>query len=109
MRRQQTCLAAAIALALSLLIFGLPRPAWANGAMYALSASAFGLFFYTSVRNVPGTRKTRFGPVMLALAFVAHGLLAVDLLLVLLGVGGVSLLCNWPGNRKPGSNGRERN
>jgi chromate transport protein ChrA len=94
-----------IALVLSILLFGGPRPAWVNGAIYALSACAFGLFMYTSVRTLPDSRKTRLGPVIVVLAFVLHGLLAVDLFVVLLGLGAVSLLLNRPG-AKPATEAR---
>jgi chromate transporter len=85
-----------IGLVLSFLMFGLPRPPWANGAVFALSASAFGLFVFTALRQLPGTRKSRLGPLVLVAAFVAHGLLAVDILPVLLIVGGISLALNRP-------------
>jgi chromate transporter len=91
-----------VALLLSMLIFGGPRPAWANGAIAALSASAFGLFFYVSARNLPASRKTRLGPLFVALAFVAHALLHVDLFVVLLGVGAASLLVNRPSQSRKG-------
>jgi chromate transporter len=90
----------ALALVLSVLVFGMPRPPWANGAIYTLSATAFGFFIYAAVRLLPGTRKTRLGPVMVVGAFVAHGLLAVDLLPVLIGLGGFSLLLNRPAPRQ---------
>jgi chromate transporter len=86
----------AIALVLSVLLFGGHRPSWVNGGIYALSACAFGLFMYTSLRTVPDSRKTRLGPVLLVLAFVLHGLLAVDLFVVLLGLGGISVVLNRP-------------
>jgi hypothetical protein len=81
---------------LSFLAFDLQRPAWANGAIRGLTASALGLFFLVSIRNLPTTRKTRLGPVAVLAAFVAYGVLGIDLLLVLAGVGAVSLLLNLP-------------
>ena len=95
------------ALILSFLMFGLPRPAWANGAVYTLSASAFGLFIFTSLKALPTSRKARLGPLLTAVAFVAHGLLAINLLLVLLGVGAVSLLLNRPAKVMPARNPKE--
>ncbi len=85
-----------IALILAALIFGGARPPWANGAISALSASAFGLFLYTSLRTLPNSRKTRQGPLFVGLAFVAFALLGADLFVVLLGIGLVSLIVNRP-------------
>jgi chromate transporter len=85
-----------VALILSVLVFGVSRPPWANGAISALSASAFGLFIYVSIRNLPASRKSQFDPAFVVVAFVGHALLRLDLPVVLLGVGAVSLFMNRP-------------
>ncbi len=89
----------AIGIGLSMLIFGFDHPSWADNAIRGLAASALGLFIAQTLRNLSATRVVRFGPVAAIAAFVAHGLFAVDLFVVLGGVGLVLLLLNWPGVR----------
>jgi len=84
------------ALALSVLTIGTTRPGWFDGAAHGISASALGLLVAATVRSLGGSRSGPLGPVLAALAFGANGLLGMDLLPVLLVVGGFALVASWP-------------
>jgi chromate transport protein ChrA len=85
-----------IAFVLSALAFSVPHPSWVEGALAGFGAAALGLLFATTFRSLSGSRTGRFGILFATLAFLAHGILGLDLLLVLFGIGLVSLLCNRP-------------
>ncbi len=85
-----------IGIVLSSLIYGFDRPLWVDSAIHGLSASALGLFLYQSLRNASTSAKVRFGPVAAVAAFVAHGLLELDLVLVMASLGLVLVLLNRP-------------
>jgi len=85
-----------IALILSALAFSAPHPDWVEGGLAGFGAAALGLLFATTFRSLGGSRTGRFGILFAALAFLAHGILELNVLLVLFTIGAISLACNRP-------------
>jgi chromate transporter len=88
---------AVMILALAVLIGTGDRPAWLEGALRGVSTAAVGLVLSNLIHNVKPTRAVRLGPVLAALAFVANGLLGMDMVAVMLVLVPLSLACNRPG------------
>src|SRR5581483_3275222 len=88
------------AIVLSMLFFDVQRPPWANGAIHGVSAGGFGLFVFSAMKTAPTSRKTRYGVAAAFATFIAYGLLRVDLVLVLIGAGALSLAANTPRRRR---------
>jgi len=87
---------AVLGLVLSVMLLNGERPAWVNSALRGFSCAALGLIIANSLRTAGSIGKARFGPLLVGVTIVAHGLIGIDLLTVFLGVGGVSLLLNRP-------------
>jgi len=84
------------ALALTLLIYGGLRPPWLEGAAFGMSAGALALLLATTLRSMTTTVRTaRFGALVAALAFVTYGVFGLDVLVVLITVGSLSVLASW--------------
>jgi len=84
------------ALILTLLVFGTERPGWLNGGLRGFSVAALGMIWATALSNLRVARTGRLGPLFTALAFLAYGLLGIDLLLVFALVGSIALVVNRP-------------
>lgn len=91
-------------LALSALYFGRGVGPGAGAALRGMGAAVVGFVFITTGRLAQGALGGRGAPWIAALAFLAAGPLRVNLLLVILGVGAVSLWLNRPS--RPGPRGR---
>jgi chromate transporter len=77
-------------------LFGSEQPAWLTGSLRGLYLAALALIISSCVRMRSSVRGARFGATLAGLAFLAGGLLGLDLLLVVLVLGSLSLLLNRP-------------
>jgi chromate transporter len=80
----------------SAFLFGAERAAWLNGGLRGIYLAALALIVTTCLRMLPSIRGARFGVVLAGLAFVASGPLGLELLVVLLVLGLLSLALNRP-------------
>lgn len=88
-----------VTLVLSVLVFGTARPPWVMGAMEGLGAGALALLVVNVIQMIPSARGVRLGALVAFGAFMANGVLGIDLLAVLVSLSLLSLFCNWPDRR----------
>jgi chromate transporter len=81
---------------LTAFVFGAARPPWLDGALGGFSAAGVGVILASTLRMMPSVGGARFGAIVASLAFIANGLVGLDLLVVLPGAGLLSLLSNLP-------------
>jgi len=90
----------AVGILLSFLVYGFDRPVWADGAIRGLSASALGVFLFSSIRNGPTTRTARLGVLIAPATFLAHGVLQFDLFSTMVVTGLISIVLNRPAPKR---------
>ncbi|WP_050920722.1 chromate transporter [Deinococcus gobiensis] len=85
-------------MAVTLVTLSLPGglPAWLQSALHGAACAALAIMLTAAWPVVRVGARVRGGPVLTALAFVALGVLRLDLLPVLVVLVGVGLALNWP-------------